>query len=286
MTILKKGDKSSTVAQVQAALKITADGVFGPATEAAVRQFQSSRGLAVDGIVGPATLKALGITTTTVRVGLTDQDYQQAAKLLSRPNKPCKIAAIMAVSEVETRGSPFLPDGRTVILYERHQFYKYLTQAVKPGQTLQQLIALRDQLSATQRDICYPSMKIRAAKDAKGNPVPLIDKYRGGTMEYEFLDRARQYSDTAALMSASYGRYQIMGFNYKTAGYESVQAMYNAMQQSERDHLDAFCGFIIGNPKIHNALLDLNWPTFATGYNGPAYGDYDQRMAKAFAKYS
>jgi peptidoglycan hydrolase-like protein with peptidoglycan-binding domain len=47
------------VEMLQEALGISADGVYGPETEEAVRSFQSAHGLAVDGIVGPATLSAL-----------------------------------------------------------------------------------------------------------------------------------------------------------------------------------------------------------------------------------
>jgi peptidoglycan hydrolase-like protein with peptidoglycan-binding domain len=45
----------AAVARLQAALHLSADGEFGPATEAAVRRLQARHGLTVDGVVGPAT---------------------------------------------------------------------------------------------------------------------------------------------------------------------------------------------------------------------------------------
>ena len=51
-----------TVAQLQSALHLTADGDFGPETEAAVRRLQARHGLTVDGIVGPATWSVIGVS--------------------------------------------------------------------------------------------------------------------------------------------------------------------------------------------------------------------------------
>ncbi len=49
------------VKQLQSALRLTADGEFGPETEAAVRRLQARHGLTVDGIVGPATWNTIGV---------------------------------------------------------------------------------------------------------------------------------------------------------------------------------------------------------------------------------
>jgi peptidoglycan hydrolase-like protein with peptidoglycan-binding domain len=49
------------VKQLQGALHLTADGNFGPETEAAVRRLQARHGLPVDGIVGPATWSVIDV---------------------------------------------------------------------------------------------------------------------------------------------------------------------------------------------------------------------------------
>jgi peptidoglycan hydrolase-like protein with peptidoglycan-binding domain len=56
---VRRGDRGAHVANAQRLLGVTADGIFGPRTEQAVRAFQQSRSLQVDGVVGPRTWAAL-----------------------------------------------------------------------------------------------------------------------------------------------------------------------------------------------------------------------------------
>ena len=51
----------TSVADLQRALGLPADGVFGRQTAHAVREFQRNHGLRADGVVGPATWAALGV---------------------------------------------------------------------------------------------------------------------------------------------------------------------------------------------------------------------------------
>ena len=58
---LKKGSRGPRVRQLQRALGISADGIFGKGTKRAVKRYQRRHGLVVDGIAGPQTLSALGV---------------------------------------------------------------------------------------------------------------------------------------------------------------------------------------------------------------------------------
>ena len=70
---LRLGDRGTRVRAWQEVLNtatgagLVADGVFGPATDAATRSFQEAKDLEVDGIVGPATLAAMAAGGTPVQ---------------------------------------------------------------------------------------------------------------------------------------------------------------------------------------------------------------------------
>lgn len=56
---LRRGSSGPDVVILQQRLGISADGKFGPGTEASVKTFQRGHGLTADGIVGPKTWSAL-----------------------------------------------------------------------------------------------------------------------------------------------------------------------------------------------------------------------------------
>lgn len=57
---IQLGSRGADVRYLQTKLRLTADGIFGPKTRAAVIAFQKSKGLTADGIVGPRTWAAIG----------------------------------------------------------------------------------------------------------------------------------------------------------------------------------------------------------------------------------
>ena len=59
MELYKLGSKGAVVKQIQQALHLYPDGIFGVNTQAVVKKWQAENGLRADGIVGPATLAKL-----------------------------------------------------------------------------------------------------------------------------------------------------------------------------------------------------------------------------------
>lgn len=187
---------------------------------------------------------------------LTDLQIQLQAKLLG-----IETAALRAVIEVECKSSGFNADGTPVILFERH--------------------VMRQRLIANKRDIDLKLISVERPD--------LCNKTDGGyglySAQHGRLNAAAQYHRVSALESASWGIGQVMGYHWKSLGYESLQAFINAMYKDEASQLEAMCRYIQVNGLV-NALKNKDWKAFARGYNGSAYAknSYDVKLANAYKK--
>ena len=179
----------------------------------------------------------------------TDEAIEQAAKSIG-----CPVAAVRAVIDVESRGG-FFTDGRPKILFERHYF-----------------------------------CRLTKSKFNQSNPDISATKwggYKGGPAEYDRLGRAIKLDRDAALRSASWGAFQIMGDNYKMCGFSDVEDFVKAMVAGEPEQLDAFVQFV-KKSGLADELGRLDWAGFARGYNGPAYktNHYDVKLDAAYRLHS
>ncbi|AOK03298.1 N-acetylmuramidase domain-containing protein [Burkholderia sp. AU28942] len=258
---LRLGDRGADVSYLQrqliaAGARLDTDAIYGSATRNAVVAFQATHGLVADGIAGPKTRSTLSAGRRDPR-HLTDADLQRAADRLQ-----VDIAAVRAVNEVESKGAGFLPDGRPVILYERHIMYRQLAAAGLDA----------DALAAK-----YPALV-----------NPKRGGYAGDAAEYARLASASQISAACALEATSWGAFQIMGFHWKALGYPDVFAFVDAMKVSEAEQLEAFVRFVLADKVMLAALRGKKWAKFAELYNGKAYAEhlYDVKLERAFDRYS
>lgn len=162
---------------------------------------------------------------------------------------------IHALLDVESRGRGFDAQGRVVMLFEPHVFYRELSHdPEKRGR-------------AVNAGLAYYKWGLK--------PYPRDS--------YPRFEAACAIDEAAACRSASWGLGQVMGFNHLAAGWERPQDMIAAFADDEAAQLLAMVRFIKAEG-LDDELRAHNWAAFARGYNGPSYAKngYHTRLADRF----
>lgn len=147
--------------------------------------------------------------------------------------------------KVESGGTSFDNKGRPIILFEPHIFHRRTNGKWSPA------------------DFSYSKWG--------GRPYPKSSDGR-----WAQLEAAALRDPAAALESASWGLFQVMGFHWTTLGYDSAQAFAEAMATGEPAQLDAMVRFIVAN-NLKGALQacragdPASCRAFARGYNGAGF---------------
>lgn len=182
------------------------------------------------------------------------------------------IGCAIAVICVESGGNGFGRDMRMIIRFENHQFWKWWGK-YHPN--------------AFNQHFKFSSNKIwQGHKFYDQSSSKWISFHNSQNKEWKVFEAARQVDDTASLKSISMGAPQIMGFNYKKIGYETVQHMFNNFSQDIRFHLLGLFDFF--DNSMIQALKKYKFENFAKHYNGPgqaqAYGSRMQEHYEAFGE--
>jgi hypothetical protein len=262
MKTLKLYSKGTEVIYLQQLLRkkgysIIDDGDFGKLTLDAVIDFQKSCGLVTDGIVGDKTWTKL-LDDNEPKEILTELDYIECAQLLG-----VEVAIIKAVKEVESGNiGGFFKSGHPTILFEGHIFWNELKKRNKKPELFVK----------GNEDILYPKWTKKYYSSSEG--------------EINRLNKAMKIDRIAALSSASWGMFQIMGFNYKSCNCHNIDEFVDKMKSSYKEQLKLFMLFILNN-KLNIYLRRKDWAGFAKNYNGPEYAQnhYDKKLENAYNKY-
>ena len=168
---------------------------------------------------------------------------------------------VVAVLAIEAGGRAFSRDGRMIIRFENHIFFS------RWGAQHQETFARHFRFDPE------PGHRWQGHewRPAEGETWRKFHGNQGA--EWDVFKFASQLSNRDARLSISMGAPQIMGFNYGTIGYATVEEMFDAFATSERCQIIGFFDFVRGpgdsSPRLR-ALQQRDFLTFAALYNGPA----------------
>lgn len=234
------------------------DGQLGPATTKVVKMFQFDAQLDVTGEIDDETWELLK-NRIDIRFVRQDDIITAAKKAGIQPS------VLLAIAENESIGSGFYPSGRCIILFERHKFYQYAKQRYDVRQA--------EAWRAKYPNLCHPVWDQKA--------------YFGGEREWDRYMAAANLDGTVAALATSWGMFQIMGFNFRVAGFDTIDQFVTEMNVSEHSHLAAVMNFMQNQPQLWSALKRRDFATIARVFNGPRYAEnkYDVKLRNADARF-
>lgn len=130
----RRGSRGEEVKQIQTVLKDrqlytgNIDGIYGAQTEQAVIKFQKQMGLTADGIAGPKTLAALGLGDTPARVtgigGYSANEVALLARIISAESRGEPYSGQVAVGAVILNrvAHPSFPNTLAGVIYQPGAF--------------------------------------------------------------------------------------------------------------------------------------------------------------------
>lgn len=129
-TLSKLGSQGDEVRRIQKKLKTlgyyngSVDGVYGTATQKAVKNFQKNCGLTADGVAGPKTIRFLGLEGSGSNSGYSNSDVTLLAKLIAAEARGESYTGQVAVGAVvlnRVSHSSF-PDTIAGVIYQKGAF--------------------------------------------------------------------------------------------------------------------------------------------------------------------
>lgn len=199
---------------------------------------------------------------------ISTQEIEALAK-----NYGVEAAALKAILSVEASGHGFDPEtGKIIIQFEPHVFHRELKK--------------RGKLFTLLRVLIKEKWKYKlSGVTAKGTPIEILNGVEGQEAEWKAFNLAWAVHPECAMLATSWGLMQIMGFNYGYAGFHNVGDMVDSFKEGEYQQVCGGLKFIqYSNRNLWKALVNKDWTTFASIYNGPSYEkfNYHTRMKKAY----
>ena len=185
---------------------------------------------------------------------IAEWDYKKAAEDLDVEEEVLK-----AIAKQESHERSFYLDGQATILFERHIMRRCL---IKKGYSI-------DQVNKLQVD--YPD----------------IVNTQGGSYNissYTKLGIAKEIDYDCAVLSCSWGKFQVMGLYYSNL-YSSPSALEEAMNKCELQQFRYFLSYLKNTNGIIMALKNKNWESIARLYNGANWKNQNPKYASNIEKY-